>query len=65
MLGRLVVIAGLAAGGYMFKKRMDRSGQGTSFVEDTVEVDVPVRTAYNQFTQFEDFPKFMESVLEI
>src|SRR5690606_2238056 len=26
---------------------------------------VPTSTAYNQWTQFEDFPKFMDSVLEI
>ena len=67
MLGRLVAIAGLAAGGYMLKKKMDQasSSKGGSFVEDTIEVDVPVRTAYNQFTQFEDFPEFMESVIQI
>ena len=38
-------------------------GAGTaSSVQDWVEVDVPVRTAYNQWTQFEDFPRFMASV---
>jgi uncharacterized membrane protein len=31
-------------------------------VEETIEVQVPVRTAYNQWTQFEEFPKFMENV---
>jgi uncharacterized membrane protein len=30
--------------------------------EDSIEVDVPVRAAYNQWTQFEDFPEFMEGV---
>ena len=30
--------------------------------EDTIEVDVPVSTAYAQWTQFETFPKFMEGV---
>jgi uncharacterized membrane protein len=34
-------------------------------VEKHVEVDVPVRTAYNQWTQFEDFPHFMEGVKEV
>ena len=28
----------------------------------SVVVDVPVRTAYNQWTQFEEFPKFMGAV---
>jgi uncharacterized membrane protein len=31
-------------------------------IEESIEVDVPVRVAYNQWTQFEDFPKFMEGV---
>jgi uncharacterized membrane protein len=30
--------------------------------EASVDVDVPVRLAYDQWTQFEDFPKFMEGV---
>jgi uncharacterized membrane protein len=30
--------------------------------EDTIEVDVPVSTAYAQWTQFESFPEFMEGV---
>jgi uncharacterized membrane protein len=33
--------------------------------EKTVEIDVPVRTAYNQFTQFEDFPNFMYGVVDV
>jgi uncharacterized membrane protein len=36
-----------------------------STIEKSIEVDVPVRTAYNQWTQFEDFPKFMEGVQEV
>jgi uncharacterized membrane protein len=31
-------------------------------VEKSIDVDVPVRTAYNQWTQFEEFPRFMEGV---
>ena len=31
-------------------------------VEESIEVEVPVRTAYNQWTQFESFPHFMEGV---
>jgi uncharacterized membrane protein len=36
-----------------------------STVTEFVDVDVPVRTAYNQWTQFEEFPRFMEGVNEI
>ena len=31
-------------------------------VEESIEVAVPVHTAYNQWTQFEEFPQFMEGV---
>src|SRR3712207_8410559 len=31
-------------------------------VEQSIEVNVPVSTAYNQWTQFEEFPRFMEGV---
>jgi carbon monoxide dehydrogenase subunit G len=34
-------------------------------VEKSVEVNCPVRTVYNQWTQFEDFPRFMEGVEEV
>jgi uncharacterized membrane protein len=36
-----------------------------SQVQETVDVDVPVRTAYNQWTQFESFPEFMDGVESI
>src|SRR3954470_15454731 len=41
--------------------RDQRSGAMSS-VEQSVEVEVPVRTAYDQWTQFEEFPQFMEGV---
>src|SRR4051794_1882330 len=34
-------------------------------VEQSVEVEVPIRTAYNQWTQFEDFPQFMDGIERI
>jgi uncharacterized membrane protein len=34
-------------------------------VEDSIEVNVPVSTAYNQWTQFEQFPRFMEGVKQV
>ncbi|HEV2813955.1 MAG TPA: SRPBCC family protein [Solirubrobacteraceae bacterium] len=37
----------------------------TSNIEQSIEVGVDVRTAYDQWTQFEEFPKFMEGVEEV
>jgi uncharacterized membrane protein len=34
-------------------------------IEKSIEVKCPVRTAYNQWTQFEDFPRFMTGVKEV
>lgn len=31
-------------------------------LEHSIEVDAPVSVTYNQWTQFEDFPRFMEGV---
>lgn len=36
-----------------------------STVKSDVEVKVPVSTAYNQWTQFESFPQFMDGVEEV
>ncbi len=37
----------------------------TTKVEKSIEVNVPVSTAYNQWTQFEEFPRFMGGVQEV
>ncbi|HXH21113.1 MAG TPA: SRPBCC family protein [Dehalococcoidia bacterium] len=34
-------------------------------VDKKIEVGVPLQTAYNQWTQFEEFPNFMEGVKEV
>src|SRR5438128_11232127 len=36
-----------------------------SLIEKSITVNVPIKTAYNQWTQFEDFPKFMEGVIAV
>jgi len=33
-----------------------------SRIEQSIDVNVPVRVAYDQWTQFEEFPRFMEGV---
>ena len=68
MLNRVVTVAALAVGGMMLSKKLkqNRSGYGaSSSVSESIEINVPVKTAYNQWTQFEDFPQFMKSVKEI
>ncbi len=62
----LAAAAAVAAGGLLLSQNLRRgSGSGSdaeSTVVDWIEVDVPISTAYNQWTQFEEFPKFMASV---
>jgi uncharacterized membrane protein len=60
-------VAALAVGGVILSKQLKkgRNFHGTSSVEESIEANVPVKTAYNQWTQFEDFPKFMENVIEV
>jgi uncharacterized membrane protein len=36
-----------------------------SKIEHSIDVEVPVREAYNQWTQFEEFPRFMEGVEQV
>jgi uncharacterized membrane protein len=38
------------------------SGSTPRTIEESIEVNVPASVAYNQWTQFEDFPLFMEGV---
>jgi len=50
------------------KKSMEGSGKfsdKTEKMEKSIEVDVPVRVAYNQWTQFEEFPMFMKGVKQV
>jgi uncharacterized membrane protein len=37
----------------------------SSRIEKSIDVNVPVRRAYDQWTQFEEFPRFMEGVKEV
>jgi uncharacterized membrane protein len=68
-LRRLATVAVLAAGGYWLKKKLGpslgRSRGELSFMQDSIEVEVPIRTAYNQWTQFEEFPNFMKDVEDV
>jgi uncharacterized membrane protein len=56
----LVGIGGAAAAAPQVRKRL--GGTKPRTIEASIEVNVPVSLAYNQWTQFEDFPLFMEGV---
>jgi len=60
----IIVVGGTATGLVAWRKRSARSskGSGINTIDESIEVEVPVSTAYNQWTQFEDFPLFMEGV---
>jgi uncharacterized membrane protein len=36
-----------------------------SQIIESIDIDVPVRVAYDQWTQFEEFPRFMEAVEKV
>jgi uncharacterized membrane protein len=71
MLRNALVLAGAGvAVGAALRTRgrlTSAAGDNTSprTIEATIEVDVPVSTAYNQWTQFEEFPRFMQGVEEV
>ncbi|MFF4878415.1 SRPBCC family protein [Micromonospora sp. NPDC000668] len=65
---KAMVHAGVAGGKEKVMSALGRTGgkgggkkKVTNIVE-TIEVGVPVRAAYNQWTQFGDFPSFMKKV---
>jgi uncharacterized membrane protein len=67
----LVLGGGAAAAGAALKLRgrvpgaHSANGTGISTIDESIEVGVPVSTAYNQWTQFEEFPLFMEGVDDV
>jgi uncharacterized membrane protein len=68
----LLVLGGGAAAvglvqsrGWMRDRVSGRGGgksSGARTIDEAIEIEVPVATAYNQWTQFEDFPLFMEGI---
>ena len=60
----LLVLAGAGGAVAAVLPHMRKRVTGTTprRIDESIEVNVPVSTAYNQWTQFEDFPLFMEGV---
>jgi len=68
MRNTLLVLVGVgtaAAAAVLPKKKLSVGATTPRTVMADVEVDVPVSTSYNQWTQFEEFPSFMEGVEEV
>ena len=67
MQNRNLAVIAIATGGVLLWKlsMKTRRSDTNSSVEVSIEVEVPVRTVYNQWARFEDFPKFMSGVHEI
>ena len=67
--GSGVVLAAVPSARRWAAKRLPLSHNGANpslaTMEQTIVVDVPVSTAYNQWTQFEEFPRFMGGVEEV
>jgi uncharacterized membrane protein len=70
-LRNTLLLAGFAGGlGLALRKRgtsMPSFSGGTTpnVLESSIEVTVPVSVAYNQWTQFEEFPQFMHGIDEV
>jgi uncharacterized membrane protein len=66
VLGGGATAVGLVRSRGWIRNRVSGLGGGNSSsprtIDEAIEVEVPVATAYNQWTQFEDFPLFMEGV---
>ena len=65
----VILVGGAAAAARLFRSRDQlrsrlpgAAGRSPRTITESIEVGVPVPTAYNQWTQFEDFPLFMEGV---
>jgi uncharacterized membrane protein len=67
MLGSAVltgyILGGLNEGGSPRQHSIpEKKGSTIETIEKSIDINVPVRAAYNQWTQFEEFPRFMEGV---
>ena len=65
IFARLATVAALFVGGWWLKKKLAPADHETgqlSFAQDSIEVDVPIGTAYDHWTRFEEYPRFMQDV---
>lgn len=65
MLNRVLTVAAIAVGGMMLSKQLKKNRGNGSVVIESIQINVPASVAYNQWTQFEEFPRFMDNVHEV
>jgi uncharacterized membrane protein len=63
----LVLGGGAAVAGAALRRRGNHGAHSSaiSTIDESIEVGVPISTAYNQWTQFEEFPLFMEGIDDV
>jgi uncharacterized membrane protein len=70
-LRNTLLLVGIGGGGALALRKLGTSIPSISgnttprVIESSIEVAVPISTAYNQWTQFEEFPQFMHGVEEV
>lgn len=67
VLNRVVTATALAVGGYLLSKQIskhERVGGGIA-VRESIDVDLPCAAAYDQWTHFEEFPRFMPDIKQV
>lgn len=63
--GGLAGIGGLVGGGYLLACAGVPRQQGAIVVQKTLTVDVPIEQVFEFWSRFENFPRFMEHVIEV
>ena len=58
-------LAGAAIGAAASALSGSGEAEGSSTIEREIEVNAPLRAVYNQWTQFEEFPRFMQGVEKV
>ena len=57
--------SGPKSGGSLYAHDHDSRSKDMETITKDIEVRAPLRAVYNQWTQFEDFPRFMEGVKRV
>jgi uncharacterized membrane protein len=51
--------------GHPNRRQPEEGTSAVASVTESIDIDCPLQTVYNQWTQFEEFPRFMEGVQEV